>query len=138
IISQVAPDREGRQSAYSENWCRKRSTWPPKTGRSQTNSAAERLQEPSRMIRSVAFNTTRSISVSVQIPVAVDPRAEGEVADAFTAALFVKDAGQLLKPCHVTEPLVGVGDQLIDRAEIDGGNRSGQGGKPGAKKMVVR
>jgi len=30
--------------------------------------------------------------VSVQIPVAVDPLAEGKVADAFTAALFVKDA----------------------------------------------
>jgi hypothetical protein len=72
------------------------------------------------MIRSAAFNATRSISVPVQIPVAVDPRAEGKVADAFTAALFVKDADQLLKgrAFHVTEPLVGVGDQLIDR----GGN----------------
>jgi hypothetical protein len=49
------------------------------------------------MIRSVAFNATRSISVSVQIPLAVDPLAEGKVADAFTAALFVKDADQLLK-----------------------------------------
>jgi hypothetical protein len=58
--------RSTRQSAYSGNWCRKRSTWPPKTGRSRTNSAAERLQEPSRMIRSVAFNATRSISVSLR------------------------------------------------------------------------
>jgi hypothetical protein len=44
------------------------------------------------MIRSVAFNAPRSISVSVQIPVAVDPLAEGEVADAFAAALFLQDA----------------------------------------------
>jgi len=59
------------------------------------------------MIRSAAFNATSSISVSVQIPAAVDPLAE-EVADAFTAALFVKDADQLLKgpAFHVTEPLV--------------------------------
>jgi hypothetical protein len=91
-----------------------------KAGRSRTNSAAERLQEPSRMIRSAAFNAARSISVSVQIPTAVDPLALGKVADAFTAALFVKDADQLLKgpAFHVTEPLVGVGDQLIDRVEI--------------------
>jgi len=48
----------------------------------------------------------------------------------FTAALFVKDADQLLKgpAFHVTEPLAGVGDQLIDRAEIDVSNGSGQGG----------
>jgi len=90
------------------------------------------------MIRSAAFNATRSVSVPVQIPVAVDPLALGKVADAFTAALFVKDAGQLLKgpAFHVTEPPVSVGDRLIDRAEIDGGNGAGQGGKPGAKKIV--
>jgi hypothetical protein len=47
---------------------------------------------------------------------------------------FVKDADQLLKApaFHVTEPLAGVGDQSIDRAEIDSGNGSAQGGKPGA------
>jgi hypothetical protein len=90
------------------------------------------------MIRSVAFKATRSISVAVQIPVAVDPLALGKVADAFAAALFVKDADQFLKgpAFHVTKPLVRVGDQLIDRAEIDGGNGSGQGGKPGAKEIV--
>ena len=72
------------------------------------------------MIRSVAFNATGSISVSVQIPVAVDPLAEGEVADAFTAALLIKDADQLLKgpAFHVTEPLVGVADQLIDGRKL--------------------
>jgi hypothetical protein len=32
------------------------------------------------MIRSVAFNATRSISVSLPIPVAVDPLAEGKSA----------------------------------------------------------
>jgi hypothetical protein len=114
--------RSTRQSAYSANGCKKRSTWPPKTGRSRTNSAAKRLQEPSRMIRSVASEATRSISVSVQIPVAVDPLAEAEVADAFTAALFVKDGDQLFKgpASHVTQPLVGVGDQLIDRGETAG------------------
>ena len=35
-----------------------------------------------------------------------------------------------------TEPLVGVGHQLVDRAQIDGGNGSGQGGKPGANRIV--
>jgi len=112
--------RSTPQPAYLGNWCRKRSTWPPRTGRSRTNSAAERLQEPSRMIRSVAFKATRSISVSVQIPVAVDPLALGEVADAFAAALFANDADELLKgpAFHVTEPLAGVGDQLIDGRKL--------------------
>src|ERR1700688_2810457 len=90
------------------------------------------------MVRSVAFNATRSISVSVQIPVAVDPLALGKVAHAFAAEVFVKDADQSIKgpASHVTKPLVPVGEQLIDRAEIDGGNGSGQGDKPGAQTIV--
>jgi len=87
------------------------------------------------MIRSMALSATRSISVSVQIPVAVDRLAEGKVAAAFTAALFIKDADQLLKgpAFHVMEPLAGVGDELIDRAEIDGGNGSGEGDGAGSR-----
>jgi len=62
------------------------------------------------------------------------------VADALAASLFVKDAGQFLEglALHRAEPPAAVGDQLIDRAEIDGGDRTGQGGEPDAKKLSVR
>jgi len=73
----------------------------------------------------------------VVVSVTVDPLARGKVANALAASLFVKDADPFLEglALHLAEPLAGVGDQSIDWAEIDGGDRTGQGGQ-GATEIV--